>query len=109
MKIENIGFRDHYAFCHGHLPQGVIDGRNIDAVGALYRTGIAANANPDSGAFQGFFAQAQLHHTNDTVGRIIHGSHKGASAGTCLTMPAFVDFYAGSADDFASKAVVRLT
>jgi hypothetical protein len=90
------------------LPQGVIDSRNIDTVGALNRTGIAANANPDSGAFQGFFAQAQLHHSNHTIGRIIHGPHKGASTGTCLTVPALVDFYAGSADDFAGKAGVRL-
>ena len=83
--------------------------RTYTGSGVAEGAGVAADANPNPGALQSFPAQAQLHHTNDTVGRIIHGPYKGASTGTGLAMPAFVNFHAGPANDFAGKTGVQLT
>ena len=100
-SLDRLGHA--YPFFNGYFAQRIIYGRYIDGVGALNRTGIATHTYPDTGTFQGFFFQSQLHQTYYAIGRVIHGTDERTPSCTTLTMPAQIKIDSGALFNLIGK------
>ena len=96
MEIEDVRLGNRDIFFNGHLRESVRDGRYVNAIWALDRTGITADADPDTGTLQGLFLATELYQADDLVGKIIHGLGKGATAGAALAVVTLVEIRPGT-------------
>ena len=108
MKLQNIRLGYFYAFLQRHLTQGIVDSRDVNGLRALHRTGVATDADPNAGAFQDLFFQAQLGEPDHEVRGIIHGADKWAASRAGLAVPAQIDIHTGSAFDLFPKILISL-